>query len=594
MPLKTEVDGRRLALLVATASYNDRTLQQLRSPGQDAQQLENVLADPAIGGFDVVPLIDTPKDRVERTIAEFCRNAAPRDLILLYLSCHGVLDDRGRLYYATVNTEREWLSATAIRADWLNEQLEDSPARSQIVILDCCHSGAFAKGTKGDSALALEGRFEGRGRILLTASRATEYSFEGDRPIGVGATSVFTSALVDGLTSGEADVDKDGLVTVSNLYDYVHKTVRRGENRQTPGLWTYGAEGTLVVARSPRGAIVRPTALPENLRQALENPAPRVREGAVQELGDVLIAGDAAAAMRARLTLEEVAERDIPVIAQAARNALARVPDATTGKSSDALAGVGREAERPVATHPEPTRDVWGLPDGVAKSFDPSAGWRREAVRVGTTRTRPKRDVWRYPWVVAMAYVVATLGGAAVGSLIASQVVAGGIRLEVAAFLALSNGLPMAGWLAVMKLVRQGRVPGAVIVGLLIVATVLSALPALVVSATWAARVVIIVFNSVFGAAFGLLIGAVSRSRRVGVVATATAVGGAIIGSLAIPLSWDNSTGGAVAANVVVTLVAIAGTVIYLTFRKGETTHAGPAGDESQDTAVKVVGQERA
>jgi uncharacterized caspase-like protein len=218
MEVQPEAHLNRRALLVATATYTDTTLQQLRAPGQDATELREVLADSSIGGFDVIPLLDAPSDQLKRAIVRFCAEASPNDLILLYLSCHGVLDDRGRLYYATVDTERELLSASAIRADWLNEQLEDSRSRRQVVVLDCCHSGAFAAGAKGDGDLALEQRFEGRGRIVFTASRGTEYSFEGARAVGESSASVFTAALVEGLRSGDADVDKDGFVTVSDLY----------------------------------------------------------------------------------------------------------------------------------------------------------------------------------------------------------------------------------------------------------------------------------------------------------------------------------------------------------------------------------------
>lgn len=339
-----DIDGRRLALVVATSTYTDRTLQQLRSPGQDAVELSEVLADPSIGGFDVVSVIDRPADKLQRAIVEFCREASPSDLVLLYLSCHGVLDDRGRLYYATVNTERELLSATAVRAEWLNEQFEDCRSRSQIVVLDCCHSGAFAKGSKGESTLALKERFEGRGRIVLTASRATEYSFEGERTVGEGTTSVFTAAVIDGLRTGDADRDKDGLVTVPDLYNYVYDSVKRTENRQTPLLWTYGAEGNLVIARSPRGAIIEPAALPEHLRLALESPGPRIREGAVQELSDILVTDDAALALRARLTLEDVANRDIPSIADTARGALLK------HQSPSAMGRSGMEGQSKIET----------------------------------------------------------------------------------------------------------------------------------------------------------------------------------------------------------------------------------------------------
>ncbi len=259
MPASAEggTKGRRIALVVATGSYTDMTLGSLRAPGQDASDFAAVLGDQEIGGFRVDTVIDAPAESLRRRIAQFCADGAPGDLALMYLSCHGVLDDRGRLYYAAVDTDRALLSATAVSAAWLNEQFEDCRCRQQILVLDCCHSGAFAKGAKGDLGLALGGRFEGRGRIVLTGSRATEYSFEREEILGVSASSVFTSALVEGLRSGDADRDGDGAITIAELYDYAFEMVRASETRQTPTLWTYGAEGDLMVARSPRGALVK-------------------------------------------------------------------------------------------------------------------------------------------------------------------------------------------------------------------------------------------------------------------------------------------------------------------------------------------------
>ena len=340
--------GRRLALIVASSDYRDPTLQQLRAPGRDACDLAEVLGDPAIGTFDVRTLIDIPSDRLLRGIAQFCTQAGPSDLVLVYLSCHGVLDDRGRLYYAGIDTDRSLLSATAVAAQWLSEQLDDCRARRQILLLDCCHSGAFAKGSKGDNALALKNRFGGRGKIVLTASGATEYSFEGTNVVGEGVRSVFTSAVVNGLRTGQADRDKDGLVTVNDLYQYVYDTVRAAEPRQTPMLWAFGAEGDLLVAYSPRGPIVEPAPLPEDLRLILENPRPVIRESGVKVLAELLDHGQPGLVLTARQTLQRISEEDLSRIAALARAAL----DAGNGQAVTQLEAQGQarlEAERAAA-----------------------------------------------------------------------------------------------------------------------------------------------------------------------------------------------------------------------------------------------------
>ena len=321
-PRPDAVTKRRLALIIACSDYRDPMLQQLRAPGRDAGALADVLHDPAIGAFEVRTLLSLPSTELLRGIAEFCADSSPHDLLLIYLSCHGVLDDRGRLYYATVNTERRLLAATSVSAQWLNDQLDDCPARQQLLILDCCHSGAFAKGMKGDAALALQDRFGSRGRVVLTASRATEYSFEGSQVLGEGVSSIFTAALVQGLRTGDADRDQDGLITVTELYEHIYDRTRAADSRQTPTLWTYGAEGNVLVAHSPRGAVVTLAALPEDLRATLDSPRPRVRESAVAELAELIDQAEPGLAMIAQLTLAHVAEDDIPRVAGLARVAL--------------------------------------------------------------------------------------------------------------------------------------------------------------------------------------------------------------------------------------------------------------------------------
>jgi hypothetical protein len=388
MPAPVEQARRRLALLIASSDYSDPSLRQLRSPGRDARELEEVLGDPRIGGFDVQVLINATSGEVHEGIVEFTSDLRPDDQLLIYLSCHGVLDDNGRLYYATVNTRRRLVTATAVAAAWLNERLEDCRSRRQILVLDCCHSGAFARSAKGTADLALQHRFEprGRGRVVLTASRSTEYSFEGDELAGEGVPSVFTQTVVYGLRSGDADRNKDGLITVTDLYQYVYDKVRAAEPRQTPELWTYGGEGDLLVAYGVRGAVIEPRPLPADLRVTLESPRPRVRETAVVELAELLDTAEAGVAVTARQALQQVAGGDLPQVAALARAAL----DAAPGAAADHVAG--RLAERvhqdQQARSPEPEiLQAKDLPTAGVEPPRPQPGHQAAEPRTGTAKT---------------------------------------------------------------------------------------------------------------------------------------------------------------------------------------------------------------
>ena len=166
------------------------------------------------------------------------------------------------------------------------DQLEHCRARQQVLILDSCFSGAFAHGAKGEADLGLEDRFlgKGHGRVVLTASAATEYSFEGDpTDTAAPAGSVFTAALVRGLRTGAADIDHDGHISVDDAYPYVFDQVQAASAAQTPQRWLIGGEGQILLARNPAGPTIIPEPLPESLRAGLENPNPSTRIGAVAE-----------------------------------------------------------------------------------------------------------------------------------------------------------------------------------------------------------------------------------------------------------------------------------------------------------------------
>ncbi|MGW5052971.1 caspase, EACC1-associated type [Actinokineospora sp. NPDC004072] len=344
-------DGGRRALVVGTAAYADPALGRLRAPAQDAAAVAAVLGDPAVGGFAVDQVLDQPDHELRVAVESFLVDAAVEDTVVLYLSCHGLLDVRGRLYFAASNTRKRLLASTAVEAGWLVDRLDECPARRQVLILDCCFSGAFSASAKGAPEIDLERRMlgGGRGRAVLTASRAGEYSFEG-RPLAGPHQSVFTAALVDGLRTGAADVARTGVVTVEDAFDHAAAWMLARRAEQTPQRWLYGGEGKIVLARNPRGRAVVPAAIPEALRVGLESPYPDLRLAAARTLGSWLTSADDGERLTARQTLTAVADQDIPKVAAAARELLDAHPSPppTTGGAVVLPRPVAREAATPV------------------------------------------------------------------------------------------------------------------------------------------------------------------------------------------------------------------------------------------------------
>ena len=259
------MDGTRSALIVASDQYTDPGLRRLRAPASDARALAAVLRDPGIGGFEVRTLLNEPAHVVNLAVEEFFADRRPGDLLLVHFSGHGVKDEDGELYFAASNTVLGRLGATAVAAEFVSRRMTRSRSRRVVLLLDCCYAGAFERGlvARAGVEMGIEQQFGGRGRAVITASSAMEYAFEAGELADTRevAPSVFTSALVEGLETGEADRDQDGLVGLDELYDYVYDKVRAATPNQTPGKWTFGVEGELYIARrSPPGHCARAAA----------------------------------------------------------------------------------------------------------------------------------------------------------------------------------------------------------------------------------------------------------------------------------------------------------------------------------------------
>ena len=75
-PAPDPPEGPRSALVIATTSYQDPELRQLRAPARDADDLAAVLGDPDVGGFTVTRVIDP--GRAATAAGDRCVPVRPR------------------------------------------------------------------------------------------------------------------------------------------------------------------------------------------------------------------------------------------------------------------------------------------------------------------------------------------------------------------------------------------------------------------------------------------------------------------------------------------------------------------------------------
>ena len=279
----------KAALIIAVDRYSEKRFSELRAPAQDARELARVLGDATIGGFDVQVVTNPDSHAAIRNIEDFLVERKPDDLLLLYFSCHGVKDAGGRLHLAMADTVFGRFASTAISSTWIAERVHEGRSRRVVLMLDCCYSGAFEPGLAARASDQVDAgqQLGGNGRVVISASSATEYSFEGNQLSEEKAqTSIFTSAVVEGLGTGDADRDGDGLVSVDDLYGYVYDRVRASTSHQTPEM-TGQLSGDLYLATS-----ARIKTLPDALQAMISSSESETRCGAVHWLSQLLTSSE--------------------------------------------------------------------------------------------------------------------------------------------------------------------------------------------------------------------------------------------------------------------------------------------------------------
>jgi uncharacterized caspase-like protein len=171
---------KKVALLIGVSQY-EAGLPPLPASPNDVEAIRRVLEDPNIGGFDGVDtLIDPDPNAMLLAINRLFANCQKEDLAVLFFSSHGITDDEGRLYLTTRLTDEQFYKATSVPASFVHDVMNDSRCKRQVVILDCCYSGAFAAGwqPKSGGAVDIKREFGGEGRAVLTSSTALQKSFE--------------------------------------------------------------------------------------------------------------------------------------------------------------------------------------------------------------------------------------------------------------------------------------------------------------------------------------------------------------------------------------------------------------------------------
>lgn len=193
---------------------------------------------------------------------DFINEADENDVVLVFVAGHGVLDANLDYFIASHDMDFSQPQEKGIPFSFFEDLLDQTKSRKKLMFIDACHSGEIDKSevavteteaeAEGDvtfrsvgsavknvnevnsfelSKIAFADVRESNGSSVLSSAGGGEYALEGDK----WSNGVFTYALLSGLETGDADLNNDKKILVSEMYTYlIQKVNKMTGGKQTP------------------------------------------------------------------------------------------------------------------------------------------------------------------------------------------------------------------------------------------------------------------------------------------------------------------------------------------------------------------------
>ncbi|MGU9940263.1 caspase family protein [Empedobacter brevis] len=196
---------------------NDYPIAPLTGCENDAYAIKSILDTNGDGSpnFDIeLKLNVSAKSELKTLIIDLFKGDS--DVALLYFSGHGYIDDLGGGFLVTPDAQKNDLG---VGMDEVLNYANVSKCKNKVIILDCCHSGAFGSPSGNNNKADI-----GDGITILTASKSDEVSLE-----NIGGHGVFTTLLLEALKGGAADLR--GHITPGSIYAFIDQALGAWDQR---------------------------------------------------------------------------------------------------------------------------------------------------------------------------------------------------------------------------------------------------------------------------------------------------------------------------------------------------------------------------
>ncbi|MBI5403743.1 MAG: caspase family protein [Ignavibacteriae bacterium] len=195
-------------------------------------------------------------------IKDFLMKSKVDDEVIVFIAGHGLLNKNYDYYFATSDIDFKNPESRGVTFEEIEDLLDGIPAKKKVLFMDTCHSGEVDKeeikeikkiktetgdvsfrnigdseyetkdenikklGIKNTTRL-LQDMFtdlrRGSGAVVISSAGGLEFAWEG----GEFKNGLFTYCLLEGLKTGNADLNHDGEIIISELKEYVTDKVEK-------------------------------------------------------------------------------------------------------------------------------------------------------------------------------------------------------------------------------------------------------------------------------------------------------------------------------------------------------------------------------
>ncbi|KAF0144382.1 MAG: ankyrin [Nitrospirae bacterium] len=217
------------ALLFGISTYREKSIPEVKYASRDAEVMAKYLEH--LSGIPRSNIMVLTNDKVTKSDLEaYIEDWLPRRVtknsrVFVYYAGHGAPDPQGKDAYIVPFDGNPDFPSKLYPLNRMYDTLNKLPNREIVVMLDSCFSGAKGRSVASEGArplvMSVESQSLAVGKVtVVAASTGSQISSDYDKV----RHGLFTYYLLRGLR-GDADIEKQGVVDLGSLYQYVSTKV---------------------------------------------------------------------------------------------------------------------------------------------------------------------------------------------------------------------------------------------------------------------------------------------------------------------------------------------------------------------------------